>query len=122
MTPRTALPTKLALAEKHTQPSAGLEQFRNYCGPIKIARCGFPWEKTTKRPVASRISCIAALAEDNYVRLSSRKVACSSVVPPTFTGNPGSIYTNCELLEQEISERPLAKMNSQQVGEELWLA
>ena len=62
----------------------------------KIARCGFPWEKTTKRPVAPRISCGAALAENNYVRLSSRKVACSSAVPPTSTGNPGSVYTNCE--------------------------
>ena len=30
-----------------------LEQFRNYCGLINIARSGFPWEKTTKRPVAS---------------------------------------------------------------------
>jgi hypothetical protein len=30
-----------------------LEQFRNYCGLKKIARCGFPWEKTTTRPVAS---------------------------------------------------------------------
>jgi hypothetical protein len=70
--------------------------FRNYHGPIKFARCGFPWEKTTKRPVASRISCSAALAENNDVRLSSRKVACSSVVPPTSTGNPGPVYTNCE--------------------------
>jgi hypothetical protein len=72
------------------------EQFRNYCGLIEIARCGFPWEKTTKRPIASRISCGAALAENNYVRLSSMKVASSSVVPPTSTGNPGSVYTNCE--------------------------
>ena len=31
----------------------GLKQFRNYCGLKKVARCGFPWEKTTKRPVAS---------------------------------------------------------------------
>ena len=30
-----------------------LEQFRNYCGLKKIARCGFPWEKTTEGPVAS---------------------------------------------------------------------
>jgi hypothetical protein len=30
------------------------------------------------------------------VRLSSQKVACSSVVPPTSTGNPGSVYTNRE--------------------------
>jgi hypothetical protein len=30
-----------------------LRQFRNYRGLIKIARCGFPWQKTTKRPVAS---------------------------------------------------------------------
>jgi hypothetical protein len=61
-----------------------------------MARCGFPWEKTTKRPIASRISCSAALAESNYVRLSSQKVACSSVFPPTSTGNPGSVSTNCE--------------------------
>ena len=73
-----------------------LEQFRNYCGLKKIARCGFPWEKTTKRRVASWISCRAALAENNDVRLSSRKVACSSVAPTTSTGNPGSVYTNCK--------------------------
>jgi hypothetical protein len=30
-----------------------LEQFRNYFGLNKIARCGFPWEKTTEWPVAS---------------------------------------------------------------------
>jgi hypothetical protein len=30
------------------------------------------------------------------VRLSSRKVACSSVFPTTSTGNPGSVCTNCE--------------------------
>jgi hypothetical protein len=35
------------------RPLLLLRQFRNYCGLIKIARCGFPWEKTTKRPVAS---------------------------------------------------------------------
>jgi hypothetical protein len=41
----------------------GLEQFRNYCGLIKIARCGFPWEKTTKRPIASAYThCETALA------------------------------------------------------------
>jgi len=73
-----------------------LEQFRNYCGLTKIARCGFPWEKTTKRPITSRIPCSAALAENNYVRLSSQKVACSSVFPSTSTGNPGSVCTNCK--------------------------
>jgi Carboxypeptidase regulatory-like domain/TonB dependent receptor/TonB-dependent Receptor Plug Domain len=30
-----------------------LKRFRNYCGLIKIARSGFPWEKTTKRSLAS---------------------------------------------------------------------
>jgi hypothetical protein len=30
------------------------------------------------------------------VRLSSRKAACSSVAPQRSTGNPGSVYTNCE--------------------------
>jgi hypothetical protein len=58
---------------------------------------------TTKRPVASRISCGAALAENNDVRLSSRKVACGSVVPTTSTGNPGSVYTNCETAYAVIS-------------------
>jgi hypothetical protein len=77
--------------------------FRDYRGPIKFARCGFPWEKTTSRPVASRISCSAALAENNDVRLSSRKVACSSVVPTTSTGNPGSVYTDCETAYAVIS-------------------
>src|SRR5277367_4090769 len=30
------------------------------------------------------------------VRLSSRKAACCSVAPTSSTGNPGSVYTNCE--------------------------
>jgi hypothetical protein len=33
--------------------TAPLKQFRKYCGLEKIATCGFPWGKTTKRPVAS---------------------------------------------------------------------
>ena len=38
----------------------------------------------------------AALTEGTDVRLSSRKAACSSMAPPSFTGNPGSVYTDCE--------------------------
>ena len=38
-----------------------LKQFRNYCGLAKVARCGFPGKKTTKRPVASRDFLRAAL-------------------------------------------------------------
>jgi hypothetical protein len=30
------------------------------------------------------------------VRLSARKAACSPVAPQRSTGNPGSVYTNCE--------------------------
>jgi drug/metabolite transporter (DMT)-like permease len=42
------------------------EQFRNYCGLIKIARCGFPWKKTTKRPVTSvYTNCETAQAREN---------------------------------------------------------
>src|SRR5271154_4997718 len=38
-------------------------QSRNYGGLIKIARCGFPWEKTTKWPIASvDANCETALA------------------------------------------------------------
>jgi hypothetical protein len=34
------------------QPDVIVKRFRNYCGLIKIARSGFPWEKTTKRSLA----------------------------------------------------------------------
>jgi hypothetical protein len=30
-----------------------LKRFRDYCDLIKITRSGFPWEKATKRSVAS---------------------------------------------------------------------
>ena len=30
-----------------------LKQFHNYWGLTKIARCGFPWKKATKRPLPS---------------------------------------------------------------------
>ena len=73
-----------------------LKRFRNYCGLIKIARSGFPWEKSTKRSVAPPDFLRAALTEGNDVRLSSRKAACSSMAPPSSTGNPGSVYTNCK--------------------------
>jgi hypothetical protein len=74
----------------------GLKRFRNYCGPKKIAKSGFPWEKTTKRSLAFPDFLRAALTEGNHVRLSSRKAACSLMAPPSSTGNPGSVYTNCE--------------------------
>jgi len=35
------------------QEKVRFKQFRNYCGLIRIARCGFHWKKTTKRPIAS---------------------------------------------------------------------
>src|SRR5271156_4792363 len=41
---------------------------------------------------ASRISCHAALAGNNDVRLSSRKVACRSVATRRSTGNTGFPY------------------------------
>jgi hypothetical protein len=92
-----------------------LKHFRNYGGPIKVARCGFPREKTTKRPIAPRISSSAALAKNNDVRLSSRKVACSSVVPTTSTGNPGSVCTNCETayaVTSALRRRPVGRRNA----------
>ena len=52
------------------------KRFRNYCGLIKVARSGFPWEKTTKGDVAPPEFLRAALTEGNDVRLSSRKAAC----------------------------------------------
>jgi hypothetical protein len=42
----------------------GLERFRNYCGLIKVARSGFPWEKTTKGDGASvYTNCETALTD-----------------------------------------------------------
>jgi hypothetical protein len=44
----------------------GVELFLNYGGLIKIARCGFPWKKTTKRPIAPvYTNCETALAGEN---------------------------------------------------------
>jgi plasmid stabilization system protein ParE len=41
-----------------------LERFRNYCGLIKVARSGFPWEKTTKGDMASvYTNCETALVQ-----------------------------------------------------------
>src|SRR5665213_3181648 len=73
-----------------------IERFRNDCGLIKIAKCGFPWEKTTKRTFATRISCSAPLAESNDVRLSSRKAACSPWSHLAPQEIRGSVYTHCE--------------------------
>jgi hypothetical protein len=70
---------------------------RDYCGRIRVARSGFPGEKTPNGDVAPQISCAALyLTDGNHVRLSTRRGACSSMAPPSYTGNPGSIYANCE--------------------------
>jgi hypothetical protein len=85
-----------------------LKRFRNYCGLTKIAWSGFPWEKTTKRSSAFPDFLYAALTGGNDVRLSLRKAACSSMAPPSFTGNPGSVYANCEtarLLKEKLHAR-----------------
>jgi probable addiction module antidote protein len=42
-----------AALEDNDEPRVLLERFRNYCGLIKVARSGFPWEKTTKGDMAS---------------------------------------------------------------------
>jgi hypothetical protein len=78
------------------QPGVNVKRFRNYCGLMKVARSGFPWEKTTKGDVAPPDFLRAALCEGNDVRLSLRKAAYSSMAPSRSTGNPGSDYTNCE--------------------------
>src|ERR1700722_73271 len=62
-----------------------IEQFRNYCGLVKVARSGFPWEKTTKGEVAPPYFLRAELTEGREVRLSSRKAACSSMAPSSST-------------------------------------
>ena len=60
-----------------------LERFRNYRGLIKVARSGFPWEKTTKGDVASvYTNCETALKSGNcsFLRL---KLHLADGVPPT---------------------------------------
>jgi hypothetical protein len=47
----------------------GPKRFRNYCGLIKIAGSGFPWEKTTKGDVTSvYTNCETALREDTVAK------------------------------------------------------
>jgi hypothetical protein len=61
------------LNQEHALGVPCLQHFRNDCGAIKVARFGFPGEKTAKEPVA-----------------------CSSVVPTTSAGNPVSVCSDCE--------------------------
>ena len=50
-----------------------LERFRNYCGLIKVARSGFPWEKTTTGDLASvHTNCEAALPDKPVLPLFFR--------------------------------------------------
>ena len=67
-----------------------------YSGLIKIARCGFPWKKTTRRPAASPIPCSAAPIEEATCGFLGGKHACSSLAAQSSTGNPVSVYTHCE--------------------------
>ena len=50
---RCAVPIKSGYEALFNFSVLGLRRCRNYCGLIKIARSGFPWEKTTKRALAS---------------------------------------------------------------------
>ena len=46
-----------------------LTAFSQLRGPIKVARCGFPWEKTTKRPNTSICAnCETAYAVNSALR------------------------------------------------------
>src|SRR6202789_3044581 len=67
-----------------------LEQFRNYCGLIKIARCGFLWEKTTKRPIASvYTNCETALGRCLGVLCSA--IVCFSSVTVANAQRPPAV-------------------------------
>src|SRR5580658_9173146 len=66
----------------------GLKRFRNHCGLIEIARGGFPWEKTTKRPAASvYTNCETATAahERSRCRPGQRKFSCRHRSPKRST-------------------------------------
>jgi polysaccharide biosynthesis protein PslG len=48
-----ALLLAVAVSGAAASSAAVLRQFHNYRGVVRISTCGFPWEKTTKRPIAS---------------------------------------------------------------------
>jgi hypothetical protein len=65
-----------------------LKRFRNYCGLIKVARSGFPWEKTTKGDVApvytNYETAIGLSCGPDERRLSDRKrIALYGMLAPT---------------------------------------
>jgi hypothetical protein len=64
--------------------------------PDKDREVWFSLEENHKDPVAFPDFLHVALTEGNDVRLSLRKAASSSMAPTSSTGNPGSVYTNCE--------------------------
>jgi hypothetical protein len=62
---QSAAGTGFGLATDIRLISLGLEHFRNYCGLIKIARIGFPWQKTTKGAFASVHTNVKPLSPGN---------------------------------------------------------
>ena len=65
-----AIELHAAFREESRTSLPSLERFRNYCGPIKVARSGFPCQKTTKGGVAPPGFLRAALTEGNDVLAS----------------------------------------------------
>jgi len=97
-------------------PAARHSPRATMCGFLRGKPHAVRWHHQAPQEIrVSRISCSAALTEGNDVRLSSRKAACSSMAPPSSTGNPGSVYTNCETavaLRLITAKRPLIMMRN----------
>ena len=65
------------------------------------------------------ILCLCQLANEDDQRRDEACLACSSQYPSPLCQKPQT--QRGRVPKQEISDRPLAKMQCEQVGEELWL-
>jgi hypothetical protein len=92
---------KTAQSRGRTERTLFLQHFRNYCGAIKVARCGFPWEKTTKRPVASVCTnCETAYAVISALRrraLAGRSTASRDRRNAAESRNPSLLMSHYRL-------------------------
>jgi tetratricopeptide (TPR) repeat protein len=94
-----------------------LEQFRNYCGLKKIARCGFPWEKTTKKSMASvYTNCETALAgmerASKAVLILSLIAFFPAAVAAAFAGVAEQTGVRFQCPQQQEIDRALGKASS----------
>jgi hypothetical protein len=94
----------LAIATMRSYP---LERFHNYFGLKKIARCGFPWEKTTKAFSASVYTyCETALIVASIAALLTFAACASGQTQPPAQGDNGQSIPDTPQPQKKPAPKP----------------